>query len=1139
MRQSEIQHSVLPAFVKFPSAPWLHSAGIAFVLAFSNTSEMVTSRFNATDLSKLLKKPNACVFLRKSKRHIALTPKALNNTNDSVLVHLNRLVRKFDPELDAVVLGCRNVSILTNLGTIVDDSPHVHLDIEAEFYLFKPEKDSLLSGVVNKKSRDNIGCLVHDIFNVSIPIEPDEGIDIDNISIGQTLTFCVVVVDFSHPIPFIKGKLIDSRAQSPGKQASDGKKRKRSDQLEVCKKMKLEIDSPLCAEDNVNTFTPPIKFPTSILKKTTPFGVESSPARRISFFGDVPEAPNETNTTEGKAKKKKKNEASFLEESPSRRKKKPSVSSLGNEPETEVEIQDSRQIDSDSTGNQKVKKKHSEQTDQVHDFADEPEQDFNILQDFKVHSKKTKNKAAFENSSKLMEADEISKEINDLSASHLKTKKKRKKHEILEEVPGTCNASNIHEKIKKQGSRNENETWITKQNHHDQEQSNETPNRKKSKKSNKMALNEQENTSYITGKGEHSEEKAQGSPQKRKKRISEEKGELKIREFNVAEIINKTVEDAMKSKKRKEKGISEVDVQQNESSVSSPKKQNPNFTNEIKQRKKALRKGKKDPLQTLTSFSEHCATEEQHPQQSILQAVQLTPVVKKKKNEKISPEHGEVSDSRVHEYFGKKDKSFSENSKIKRIINSTTIDSSNRLQENHYSGAGDNGFESLSPIKKSNDDNDDDDDDNDNEEEEEEPSGFITSTQIEGSKTKKMVSNAVSFGNDLNEVSVRNSFSDSDSFDVEEFSLSYVPQNVKQKKESKDHIASPISSQERKSQISGNGIDATNSTNVTTKRGKHSDIDNISNNMLVPRLSPFTSKQNMTVQSMNQKRHSKSSGADSSISDSESHSREHNKELRISTIKSTEICSPKSVISKGVQTDEESDGVKSNEHAAGKEKKMYFSDKQMKVQSRTLTNTKHKRSESNDADSTDSDLPTFLKKPTKLSSVTTQSGNVPHEPKVSSSNTHKKGTRKSKITDGGPHLNPQKQDPMSPVKKNIFDKPKSKGMDKKHDPVSSSVDSNLHLSKKAKPAKQKQFPNSYQEHGSDSSSSDSDVPSPKHLPPSKAAKTKTQKEVHVSYQEQDSSSSDADLPLSMDVPPSKAAKTTTQKQVPVSHKKQA
>lgn len=51
--------------------------------------------------------------------------------------------------LKGFMLAFRNPKLLSNLGEILYDSPFIHIDIEADFYLFHPMIGSFLKGELN------------------------------------------------------------------------------------------------------------------------------------------------------------------------------------------------------------------------------------------------------------------------------------------------------------------------------------------------------------------------------------------------------------------------------------------------------------------------------------------------------------------------------------------------------------------------------------------------------------------------------------------------------------------------------------------------------------------------------------------------------------------------------------------------------------------------------------------------------------------------------------------------------------------------------------------------------------------------------------------------------------------------------
>lgn len=112
--------------------------------------------------------------------------------------------------LGGILLGYDNIVLQSNGGVITNDSCYMHINVEADFYIFKPEIGQLLKGVVNKRSRSHIGCLVHQLFNVSLPSsdDDDEGWLGYNLAVGQEVVFRIVEANLNRKLPYIQGEIM-------------------------------------------------------------------------------------------------------------------------------------------------------------------------------------------------------------------------------------------------------------------------------------------------------------------------------------------------------------------------------------------------------------------------------------------------------------------------------------------------------------------------------------------------------------------------------------------------------------------------------------------------------------------------------------------------------------------------------------------------------------------------------------------------------------------------------------------------------------------------------------------------------------------------------------------------------------------
>ncbi|XP_066600321.1 transcriptional regulator ATRX homolog [Prorops nasuta] len=160
------------------------------------------------ELSELLEDENCYVYFERIKKHLGLHPFHLTNLNAALNEILDSNLNSYDVDLKGFLLAYQNPKLLTTLGEIVYDSCFIHVDIEADFYIFRPKVGAKLKGTVNKKGISHLGVMVHKVFNVSIPKPEDEedwpGYTME---IGQEIKFEVTHLDLNVKLPFIRGIL--------------------------------------------------------------------------------------------------------------------------------------------------------------------------------------------------------------------------------------------------------------------------------------------------------------------------------------------------------------------------------------------------------------------------------------------------------------------------------------------------------------------------------------------------------------------------------------------------------------------------------------------------------------------------------------------------------------------------------------------------------------------------------------------------------------------------------------------------------------------------------------------------------------------------------------------------------------------
>ncbi|OCT75767.1 DNA-directed RNA polymerase I subunit RPA43 [Xenopus laevis] len=142
-----------------PAAPEPPALPCLVLPSFSEACELVSCRYS-------------CLVVETHRRHLALSPKFLRKKRSGIQEQLNTELLKYSERLNGVPVAYDNIKLVGELGDIYDDLGHIHINVEADFVIFKPDCGQTLVGIVNKVAPTHIGCLVHGCFNASIPKPP-------------------------------------------------------------------------------------------------------------------------------------------------------------------------------------------------------------------------------------------------------------------------------------------------------------------------------------------------------------------------------------------------------------------------------------------------------------------------------------------------------------------------------------------------------------------------------------------------------------------------------------------------------------------------------------------------------------------------------------------------------------------------------------------------------------------------------------------------------------------------------------------------------------------------------------------------------------------------------------------------------
>ena len=74
-------------------------------------------------------------------------------------IFINIILLLFPYRVSGILLGYDNIKLKKSTGQMYNDQPHIHIDIQATFYIFCPTPATCLLGTVNKISQGHVGVL--------------------------------------------------------------------------------------------------------------------------------------------------------------------------------------------------------------------------------------------------------------------------------------------------------------------------------------------------------------------------------------------------------------------------------------------------------------------------------------------------------------------------------------------------------------------------------------------------------------------------------------------------------------------------------------------------------------------------------------------------------------------------------------------------------------------------------------------------------------------------------------------------------------------------------------------------------------------------------------------------------------------
>lgn len=164
--------------------------------------------YSTTQLESYVQDEDSCVDKINHDMHIDIPPWALQNLSKSLKqIICTKKIGLYDNSLDGIVLGVANIKVITNKWAIRQNSPDFHVDIRADWYVFRPKAGAILKGIVKRiLHSNNLSVLIYKAFNVFVRTPKLRN---SRFSLNQEITIRLVKFDLKGSrLPHLDGELV-------------------------------------------------------------------------------------------------------------------------------------------------------------------------------------------------------------------------------------------------------------------------------------------------------------------------------------------------------------------------------------------------------------------------------------------------------------------------------------------------------------------------------------------------------------------------------------------------------------------------------------------------------------------------------------------------------------------------------------------------------------------------------------------------------------------------------------------------------------------------------------------------------------------------------------------------------------------
>lgn len=175
-----------------------------------NKTKLKYIKYTKKELDSYVRDKNSCIYIVNSEMHLGFPPWGFTSFQETITNIISRdKIGKYDPKMDGIVLDVRNIKVFGTEYPVHDDDPINHLNIKANFYIFRPRIGVVINGIAKHISHGHVAVIIYRVFNVSIRFK---GPRPQKLKINDVISIRIKRFDLHDAMPYIEAEFVSEVA---------------------------------------------------------------------------------------------------------------------------------------------------------------------------------------------------------------------------------------------------------------------------------------------------------------------------------------------------------------------------------------------------------------------------------------------------------------------------------------------------------------------------------------------------------------------------------------------------------------------------------------------------------------------------------------------------------------------------------------------------------------------------------------------------------------------------------------------------------------------------------------------------------------------------------------------------------------